>query len=356
MILTAANGESLSQTGTATLAAAGLELLGGGSHDLTAGTNAIATLAGNTQAVNLQETDGFAIGSVNSVGLTTSGNAQLVSGGAISQTEKVVTDGLLVGSGGAVTLTHADNDVNVLAADLTDSNLTFRDTDGFSIGAVNGTSGISTGSGDVSLRTTGSVIQAEALTAAGVELLAGTYTLDHIDNAITTLAGNATSVQMRDDSGFAIGTVNSSGLIVGGNIILESAGGVSQTQALVAGSSLTLAGGGDFTLTDATNNVVNLMATAGNINYRDADSLILGTPGSGVTTTGDVILQAAGAVTQADVLTIGGNLAITTTHNAGDVTINNSGAAGTIIGNSLIGGNYALTASGDPVTQAPAAD
>src|SRR5690606_41728964 len=63
------------------------------------------------------------------------------------------------------------------------------------------------------------------------------------------------------------------------------------------------------------------------------------------------LLTSTGVVTQAAPLTIGGNLDVVTTVNAGDVTLDNSGASATIIGNTLVGGNYVLTATGDPVSQ-----
>jgi hypothetical protein len=69
--------------------------------------------------------------------------------------------------------------------------------------------------------------------------------------------------------------------------------------------------------------------------------------------TGNVSLASAGVVTQSAPLTIGGNLDVSTTVNAGDVAVDNSGAAATIIGNTMIGGSYVLTATGKPVSQAP---
>jgi filamentous hemagglutinin family protein len=67
---------------------------------------------------------------------------------------------------------------------------------------------------------------------------------------------------------------------------------------------------------------------------------------------GDVSLTATGTVTQSGALTIGGDLAVVTTVNAGDVTLNNSGASATTIGDTLVGGDYVLTATGRPISQA----
>ena len=70
-------------TQSAAISAVGLELLGtGGSYTLTNSANAITTLAGNTGTLSWLENSGYAIGTVNTVGLTTSGNTTLSSTGA----------------------------------------------------------------------------------------------------------------------------------------------------------------------------------------------------------------------------------------------------------------------------------
>src|SRR5690606_2207250 len=63
-------------------------------------------------------------------------------------------------------------------------------------------------------------------------------------------------------------------------------------------------------------------------------------------------LASTGTVTQSAPLTIGGNLDVVTTVNAGDVTLNNTGASATTIGDTRVGGNYVLTATDDAVSQA----
>jgi filamentous hemagglutinin family protein len=72
-------------------------------------------------------------------------------------------------------------------------------------------------------------------------------------------------------------------------------------------------------------------------------------------TLGNVSLTSAGVVTQSAPLTIGGNLAVVTTVNAGDVVFDNSGAGATSIGNTLVGGDYTLTATNAPISQAAGA-
>ena len=83
------------------------------------------------------------------------------------------------------------------------------------IGAFN------TGSDNLTLYTTGTVTQgvSGSISAAGLELLGtgASYTLTNSGNAITTLAGSTGSVSFLENSGFAIGTVNTVGLTTTGN-------------------------------------------------------------------------------------------------------------------------------------------
>jgi len=72
-----------------------------------------------------------------------------------------------------------------------------------------------------------------------------------------------------------------------------------------------------------------------------------------LSTTGNVSFTSAGRVTQSAPLTIGGRLDVTTTVNAGNVFVDNSGATATTLGNTYIGGDYTLTAAGRSVSQAP---
>ena len=84
----------------------------------------------------------------------------------------------------------------------------FQDNTGFAIGTVK-TVGLTT-TGNTTLSSTGTVTQSQKVAAAGLELLgaAGVYTLNSINNVVTTLAGSTGTVKFQDNAGFAIGTVN----------------------------------------------------------------------------------------------------------------------------------------------------
>lgn len=134
-------------------------------------------------------------------------------------------------------------------------------------------------------------------------------------------------------------------------------------------ADLTLnAGTHDITLTHSGNTFGTVSLTGGNAQLTEAAAADIGassltgsltvistgavTVSGALAVTGNVSLTATGAVTQSAPLTIGGNLDVVTTVNAGDVTINNSGATATTLGNTEVGGDYTLTATNEQVSQA----
>lgn len=349
--LTSPVAATLSQDGTSTLTAAGLELLGLGNFALTLGANTTTTLAGNTGNVVFRDDDGFSIGTVNTVGLTSSGNLTLSSTGAVTQSQLLAATGLeLLGAAGQFTLTNTGNAITTLAGNT--GSVSLLDDSGFAIGTVN-TVG-STTTGTTTLSSTGAVTQTQKIAASGLELLgaAGTFTLGNTANAITTLAGNTGTVSFLENSGFAIGTVNTVGLTTSGTTTLSSTGAVTQSQNLAAAGLQLLGTGSAYSLTRDTNSIPLLAGTFGSANVHTAGALVVGTVTSvGATAATDLFLTAGGAVTQTQALHIARDLTVTTTHSAGNVTVNNNGAAFTRLGNSLVGGDYTLIAQNGPVSQ-----
>ena len=81
-------------------------------------------------------------------------------------------------------------------------------------------------------------------------------------------------------------------------------------------------------------------------------ALVIGTVNTaGFTAINDFAATAGGTVTQTQALNLGRNLTVTTTHNAGNVTVNNNGASSTRLGTSVVGGDYLVTANNGPVSQ-----
>ncbi len=352
LTLNAPVGGVLSQDGASTLAASGLQLLGGGSFNLSAGSNAITTLAGNTGNVVLREDSGFAIGTVNTIGLTATGAVTLSSTGTVTQLQGMDAAGLeLLGTGGTFALTHTANAISTLAGNT--GAVSFLDNSGFAIGTVN-TVGLTT-SADTTLSSTGAVTQSQKLVAARLELLgaAGAFTLTNAANAITTLSGNTGTISFLENSGFAIGTVNTIGLTTTGNLTLSTTGAVTQSQNVATTGLELLGASGAYALTRDTNTIPLLAGHTGAATVHTSGALVVGAVNSnGFTAATDLTLVAGAAITQTQNLAIGRHLALTTTHAAGDVTMNNSGAVATRLGNATVGGDYTLTATNGPVTQA----
>ncbi len=309
------SGGAVTQGAGNTIVAAGLELLGAGPVTLTDAGNDVGTLAANTTGViSYRDTNGFAIGTVNSTnGISTSGNiVTLRAAGAVTQTQAIIASGLELLGSGSYTLANANNNVSTLAASTTAA-VSYRDTDGFSIGTVNSTNGITTGGNNLTLQAGAAVTQTQAIVVTGLELLgSGPFTLTNASNDISTLAASTSgSISYRDSNGFAVGTVNSTtGINTGGNnLSLQSGAAVTQSQSILA-SGLELLGTGPYTLTNASNDIATLAAsTTGTISYRDASGFAIGTVNAtnGVSTGGNnLTLRSGGAVTQTQAITAAG--------------------------------------------------
>ncbi len=112
---------TVTQTEDSPITAAGLELLGKGSHTLNHEDNAITTLAGDTESLEFHGKNAFSIGTVNDTsGLTATGAIKLSAGGAVTQTAPIEADRLEL-RGGPYTLTHAQNNVAKLVIHGTDN-------------------------------------------------------------------------------------------------------------------------------------------------------------------------------------------------------------------------------------------
>ena len=152
--------------------------------------------------------------------------------------------------------------------------------------------------------------QSKAVAAAGLELLgvAGVYTLNTSNNTVTTLAGNTGTVKFQDNTGFAIGTVNTVGLTTTGNTTLSSTGVVTQSQTVGAAGLELLGATGVYTLTNASNAVTTLAGATGSATYSQTGALTIGTVNStaGLATTGTPWITTGGALTIASGATVSG--------------------------------------------------
>lgn len=320
------------------LIAGSVEFIVGGSVTLSNAGNNIGTLAGvlsvPTSAMTLRDDTGFTIGTVGgtsglSIGTLAANRLLLQSSGVLSQTQPITAGELRVLGTGSALFGSAANSFGTVAANLTGpaSALSLRDTDGFVIGTVSGTSGVTLGSAAanvLTLQSDGPVTQTSALATGGLRLLgAGTFDFGTLNNAAVTLGaqltGPASTLSLRDDTGLDIGTVGgTSGVDIGAgasNVLsIQSSAGLTQSQVITAGQ-LRLLGSGAFQLFALNNNVgslaANLTGTGAILDFRDDNGFqigsVLGT--NGITIPVDVTnrlsLRSDAAVSQSQPLNVG---------------------------------------------------
>jgi hypothetical protein len=235
---------TISEDSSGSIKATGLELKGSSAtHTLTNTSNDITTLAGNTQVVNYVDSNGFSVGTVNTTGLSTSGNTSLTAGSnaSVTQTAAIQAAGLeLKGATASYTLTNSSNDIATLAGNV--KTLSYTDATGFTVGTVNTqgltTSGITTLEAGANGSNT-SVTQSKIITASALELKGSqaSYTLNGAGatgNVVSTLAANAKAVAFTNASALSIGTVNTtSGVITNaGASIITKSGDLNVNQAI----------------------------------------------------------------------------------------------------------------------------
>ncbi len=316
---TQAVGGTITATNLRLLSSAGTP--GGGAFALgTSTTNDVTTLAAATDgAIVYRDATNLIIGTVTTVGVTTSnddillqtggsltinnvlnsgtGDIRLVIATTVTQAAagNVVGDELGIRAGGVVTLsTSAANDVNSLAVNTTDV-VEFRDVDDLTISTVTAsgnflaTSGITTTNDNVNLRTGTNLVVNQVITVgtADVRIVAG-------DNGVSSITQNAAGVITADELG----------------ILATRNVGLAAAQSDV--------------------NTISVNATNGTIDFIDSDDLVVGavaaggtngfTGATGITSGGnDVYLETNGA---------GGTLTISNAINtgAGDLRLEASAA------------------------------
>jgi filamentous hemagglutinin family protein len=177
----------------------------------------------------------------------------------------------------------------------------------------------------LTLSTGGAVTESGTLTVnAGAGTLqlqnGGTFNLTNNNNT-GTLNATGTALNFRDDTGFAV-----SGITTTGNVTLSTAGNVTQTGTIVAGpgtgGTLNLNGaGGVYNLCTQNNDIATLNANTKTVAFNDINTYALGT----LTLTG--ALELAGNFGTSGKITVSNFLFDAPTRN---VTFSNSGTIGTI--------------------------
>lgn len=256
------------------IANGGMRLFGVGGYVFTRNDNRFPVIAGSAGTVFITTGSSLQIGQLGATsGLTVTNNATLSAFGAISQTRPLVVGGTLTattrasGGLGSITLSDLNNRattnggasvVNLQVFDGSSSNTAAGNVDfgsalSYQLGQVR-TLGMFTA------RTLGTVNQnVNGISAASLRLLgAGVYTLNQSTNTFTALAGNAGSVTVRTNGALQITQLDDTdGLVSAGNVVLTSAGAISQNRRLRgvnltattlndAGAAIILTGPGNF--------------------------------------------------------------------------------------------------------------
>ena len=364
-----------------------------GTTSITAGSGTNITLAaandfggevrivrGNN--VTLNDVNAFAFG--NGGASAISGNLVLTTDGAITQNPAydLTVAGTTSITAGAVTpanITLTSVGVNDFAGDVRivrGNNVTISDPDIDDF--VFGNGGASVISGNLVLTTGGPVAQTQPLTVAGTTSIDAGLNIITLNNSSNNFAGEVRIVHGHDVTlntvgAFAFGNGGTSA--ISGNLILTSAGPVTQTQVVnVDGTTSIAAGAGnDITLGLANDFAGELRIVSGRnvtLNDPDANAVIFGNGGTS-TISGNLIITAGGGVAQTQPLAVSGktSIAVGSTNDivlndpannfadevrivsARDVTLNNAGSfAFGNGGTSTISGVLALTSTG-AVTQ-----
>jgi filamentous hemagglutinin family protein len=226
-----------------------------------------------------------------------------------------------------------------------------------SAGAISVTGAIApTGSSTLHLRSGGAVSQTGAITVTNLAVTAGgAVSLSGVNNAVTTFAATTGSsngaIALRDDTGFAVGTVDGvTGVNAGmGNLTLTSTGAVTQSAAITA-SGLSLNGaGGAYTLAHASNAVSTVAANTGSVDVGLSGAVSIGTIGSvaGVNATGMVKLTSGGNLTLASGASVAANGPGDALILAANGTFTNSAGSSAL---SVTGGGRFLVFSNSPLT------
>ncbi|OYQ31708.1 hypothetical protein CHU95_21475 [Niveispirillum lacus] len=251
--------------------------------------------------------------------------------------------------------TNAANALEISSAELNQVTAGVIRVGASNAGAISVTQAIEpTGSHSLHLRSGAGITQTSSITVSNLALTAGgTVALAAVNNAVTSVAASASNQNMafRDDSGFAIGTVDTvAGISLGtGTLNLISTSAVTQTAAISA-AGLALSGtGAAYTLAHTANAVSTVAANTGSVDLGLSGTASIGTAGSvtGITTTGTVKLSSGGNLSIASGASVSAAGAGDALVLAANGTFTNQGGASAL---SVSGGGRFLVFSTSPLT------
>ncbi|MFM8342076.1 MAG: beta strand repeat-containing protein, partial [Methylomonas sp.] len=262
----ASNGSVTSSAGNVKISADTMSI--GQTVSATAGTVTLSTQTSG-RAITVGGADDATAGTGGKLGLT---NAEL---NQITATKTIIGSNTAgnISVDAAITTNSATGDITLLTA----GNVSIGNT-------------LSTGTKKLTLDALGSsstITQAAAVTTAGLELLGGnaSYTLNNTGNAVTTLAGNAKSIDFVNGSALTIGTVNSTnGINATGDISIATQTGDLTIAQNVATSATTASA----VVMNAGKSTAAGTSSGGDIKLSGTQSITVGSDGRATLYTGSV--------------------------------------------------------------------
>ncbi len=282
-------------------------------------------------------------------GVTLSGNFDLASTGAITDSDRVSVDGittLSTGNDSTIALNDGNNDFATVAVTSTGDSIELINTNSVILGAIN--------SADLTVTATGNISQSGALTTSGNARFNGAdVLLNTSTNNFGSLILTAVNAAVLEGSSTDLSSVSLSG-----NFGLTSSGAITDSGTVSVVGITTLSTGNDSTiaLNDGNNDfaTVAVTSTGDSIELIDTNSVILGAINSA-----DLAVTATGNISQSGALTTSGNarfngadvLLNSSTNNFGSLTLTAVNAAvlegsSTDLSSVSLSGDFGLTSSG----------
>ncbi|MEO9204142.1 MAG: filamentous hemagglutinin N-terminal domain-containing protein [Gammaproteobacteria bacterium] len=319
--LTSTSSSSINDTGTLTI---------GGTTTLTAGSTQDITLnsIGNDfSTITINSGNNIAVTDINSLNFgasTITGDLDVISGGAITDSAAISVGGITTLSAGSnnITLDSSTNDFNVVS--ITDGNdVILRDANNLIFGNISIT-------GNLTLTNSGAVTQdvSSALLVNGANKIAtfaagvaNDITLNNTGNDFTSVViSSGNNINLRDVNNLQFGSATST---INGTLDLTTNGNITQLGgALFVNGLATLNSGvnNDITLNNATNNFGTVkILNANNATLRDTSTLDI--DASSVTTA--LTLTADNGITQSGSITAPTLIATTRNNGAANIILNN---------------------------------
>jgi filamentous hemagglutinin family protein len=301
-------------------------------------------VSGNQNLGVVSGSGGINIGSNLTLG---TGTLRMTTAGILTQAAGSLTASTAgLSAAGDINLPQSTNNVTTLAAQTTAGGIVFSDVDGFSIGAVAATglhpaiTGLTANAGNITLQGGGAVTQTQRILASTLSLQGnGPFTLTNNSNDVTAFSVSTTgSVQYSDANALVLGAST-----VSGNFDVTTGGPLTQSGPVtIAGTTTLAAVTNDITLTNAANDFNVIGVTSGNnVTLTDANTLTMNASTVSGNLSGDATdLTIAGAVDST-----GGNIGLTGANTVTQLANLSANGANPV----------AVTATGGPITMAPAA-